>query len=426
MKRIVANPRFRIIAGLLAIPVACSVICVVLALIPPPPPPEQEAQPSWSPDGQRLAYVCYLEGPTEGWSQFEITFNFNPPSPETPWSQYTSEAADICVIDSDGRNRLRLTQEPGEEWGPVWSPDGAQIAYLRRDGVYVIDADGRNQRQLVSGRVPDAERMAWSPDGNHLLFSACVENSDSDVYKISVNDGAITNLTPESRKQDVHPRWIQNGTQVFFLSIESSAYSCDESSEAPHQMKLVNTDGSGERVIYRELYYPFVSVSNSGRIAFVSDMVSMNWEDYFSVSDMGDRHSRLYRIAPDEAEPIEIPTDAENPVVYSWSPDGQHLIYKNGYQDFKILNIETGEVRELPPIEPSIESSIDYLFDIGVGDDSSPPVYSFSWSPDGQQIAVTGYLSIDKGGIGGPFWSLERHIYILSLQDGTARPLIQE
>jgi len=429
MKKIVANPSFRIIAGLLAIPVACSVICVVLALIPPPPPPQQEAQPSWSPDGQRLAYVCYLEGPTEGWTLFEIISNLDPPSPETPWSQYTAEAADICVIDIDGRNRERITREPGEEWGPVWSPDGTQIAYGRRDGIYVINADGRNQRRLVSGRVTYPERIEWSPDGTQLLFSACLSKikRDNDIYLVDVANGDITNLTLDSYRLDTSPSWILNGSQIFFLSStlpKGSAYHCDLRGDTSH-LKIINADGSGARVVYRELYYPFVSVSSTGQIAFVTDKVSMSENDYYGVTSASDRRGRLYRIGLDDVRPVEISTDTTYPIVYHpWSPDGKHLIYKNDHQDFKILNIETGEVRELPPIEPSIESSTDFLFSIGVGDKSSPPVHAFRWSPSGQQIAVTGYHRVDKGG--DQFGYSEKHIYILSLQDEMAHPLIQK
>lgn len=72
-------------------------LCIICAvwLVKPPSPLEKEVWPNWSPDGQYLAYECYLEGPTAG--VFESNQRY-----------FTDDAADICVISSDGRNRVRL------------------------------------------------------------------------------------------------------------------------------------------------------------------------------------------------------------------------------------------------------------------------------------------------------------------------------
>ena len=59
-----------------------------------------DSQPSWSPDGSRIAFVSNREG------------NY-----------------DIFVIDSDGSGLQRLTTSPDDEEGPKWSPDDTQIAY---------------------------------------------------------------------------------------------------------------------------------------------------------------------------------------------------------------------------------------------------------------------------------------------------------
>ena len=48
-------------------------------------PVQEEAAPHWSPDGQSIAYVCYVEGPTSRIA-------------EDNGYHYTAEAADICII----------------------------------------------------------------------------------------------------------------------------------------------------------------------------------------------------------------------------------------------------------------------------------------------------------------------------------------
>ena len=58
---------------------------------------------------------------------------------------------DIYVMDNDGSNQRRLTNNPLAEWDPSWSPDGKRIVFTsdrdERAGnrqIYVMDADGGN------------------------------------------------------------------------------------------------------------------------------------------------------------------------------------------------------------------------------------------------------------------------------------------
>src|SRR5215210_412143 len=60
--------------------------------------------------------------------------------------------SDIYVIDADASQEERLTDTPGLDGFPTWSPDGDQIAFTSsRDGnweIYVMDWDGAHQRRL--------------------------------------------------------------------------------------------------------------------------------------------------------------------------------------------------------------------------------------------------------------------------------------
>ena len=78
---------------------------------------------------------------------------------------------------ASGAPPRRLTRPPGgyADSGPAWSPDGRTIAFLRRlpadtgaaDGVYLLDAGGRDVRRLTSNRV-ETRQLAWSPDGRTI------------------------------------------------------------------------------------------------------------------------------------------------------------------------------------------------------------------------------------------------------------------
>ena len=74
---------------------------------------------------------------------------------------------EIYVMDADGENLRNLTNNPGDDQHPSWSPDGKQIVFTAdRSGkdwnrqIYVMDADGGNLQNLTNNRHNDS-RPAW-------------------------------------------------------------------------------------------------------------------------------------------------------------------------------------------------------------------------------------------------------------------------
>jgi dipeptidyl aminopeptidase/acylaminoacyl peptidase len=97
-----------------------------------------DRHPSWSPDGDRIAYDGL--GP------------FGSPA-----------SSDIYVVNRDGSDAHHLTNTPNPTYedDPAWSPDGRKIAFRLNypSGVHVMNADGSGQvRVTSSGVLPD-----WQP-----------------------------------------------------------------------------------------------------------------------------------------------------------------------------------------------------------------------------------------------------------------------
>ena len=146
--------------------------------------------PSWSPDGKRIAFVSYRE---------------------TEFPNY-----DIYVIDTNGDNQRRLTKNRQIDKSPSWSPDGKRIAFvsdrdwlLDKDGwrtneIYVMDADGRNQQRLTENGVYDWE-PSWSPDGKRIAFVS-ERNGNLDLYVMDDDGGNPQNLT-NNRHAAYSPAW---------------------------------------------------------------------------------------------------------------------------------------------------------------------------------------------------------------------------
>jgi Tol biopolymer transport system component len=92
---------------------------------------------AWSPDGTTLAFAI---DPFSG--------SANPSS--------------VGVVNVDGSGFRMLTDRDGG-WGPVWSPDGSRIAFVRNDHrVYTMTRDGHDIR-WVRDTVADLAAIAWSP-----------------------------------------------------------------------------------------------------------------------------------------------------------------------------------------------------------------------------------------------------------------------
>lgn len=133
--------------------------------------------PAWSPDGKKIAFASIRDGKwyiyimnTDGSNQTRLTEGFEPSwSPDGRKIVFTRwyGQRQIFTINVDGSNLTMLTWTPDtQNVHPCWSPDGKQIAFAStRDGnweIYVMNADGSNQIRLTNNPAHD-QYPAWSP-----------------------------------------------------------------------------------------------------------------------------------------------------------------------------------------------------------------------------------------------------------------------
>lgn len=137
------------------------------------------SNPSWSPDGQRIAFV------NSGWG----------------WG------AEIYVMDGNGENSKRLTQGAGSKRGPSWSPDGKSIAFLLNNQVSVMDSDGKNPRKLTDGQI--AKNPTWSPDSEMIAYESWRRNiGTSEIHLMTADGKYIKKLSGMHERGDWDPDWI--------------------------------------------------------------------------------------------------------------------------------------------------------------------------------------------------------------------------
>ena len=176
--------------------------------------PASDYSPSWSPDGKRIAFVSERAGHAHR---------------RIP-GLHTSE---IYVMDADGSNQLNLTNNLTEDRYPAWSPDGEHIAFsARREGhvvhnldityeIYVMDADRENEQRLTENRHNDMY-SSWSPNGERIAFVSDRKGNweNYDIYVMDADGGNQQKLT-NHRDWDSSPSWSPDGKQIVFTADRS-------------------------------------------------------------------------------------------------------------------------------------------------------------------------------------------------------------
>lgn len=193
-------------------------------------------EPSWSPDGQRIAFRSSGPGfndifvmDADGGNQIRLT-NTDGPDSEPAWSPDGRRIAfrsnrdgnsEIYVMDADGQNQTRLTNDPGSDGEPTWSPDGERIAFQsnRLPGpdqeIIVMGSDGENEVPLTANSVGDFE-PAFSPDGSRIAFSSD-RNGDFEVFAMDVDGQNQAPLTNHPAN-DFEPNWQPLNPPIFDLT----------------------------------------------------------------------------------------------------------------------------------------------------------------------------------------------------------------
>jgi Tol biopolymer transport system component len=243
--------------------------------------------------------------------------------------------SDVYTINVDGSGETRLTDTPGLNGFPSWSPDGEKITFASdRDGgnweLYVMDADASEQRRLTN--TPEDESVsAWSPDGEKIAYAIdVIENPSIHVMNA---DGSNRRRLADGN----WPTWSPDGQKIAYTMY---------SGEVPY-LAVMNADGSGQRSLGASVVQRMLGIRGAEepawapqgeKIAFASYAGRNNSEIYVMNAD-GTGRTRLTDIPGHDHWP---PT---------WSPDGERIAFTSdgakGIGEIYVMNSDGSGLTKL-------------------------------------------------------------------------------
>lgn len=153
--------------------------------------------PAWSPDSRQLAYVSF-----EG------------------------NKSSIFIQTLRSGNRYQISNRPGINGAPSFSPDGRKLVVTLGGingnlDIFVLDITSRQTRQLTTHRAIDTEGT-WSPDGRYIYFTSD-RSGGPQVYRILANGGTPERVTFEG-SYNARPRLSPDGTRLAMVHNDRGNY----------------------------------------------------------------------------------------------------------------------------------------------------------------------------------------------------------
>jgi len=256
---------------------------------------------------------------------------------DDPTNPNPALAGEIYLMNPDGTNPRRLTQNSDGDGFAALSPDGKRIVFLSNrlrlpgepqntSDLFVMNTDGTEQTFVIRG-----SSATWSPDGKNIAFHASASGTglpikpdpgaattDSDIFTANVDDlvgqaAGRTNITNSPDAIDDDADWSPDGTKLVFTSHPVT----DNPINSVHaEIYAIDANGAGAPVRLtdnlEEERAP--SWSRDGtRVAFMCRRGGPDFE--------------ICTMNPDGTGQVQLTDNAAGDFTPTWSPDGGKIMF---------------------------------------------------------------------------------------------------
>ncbi|NAY93392.1 hypothetical protein GTQ34_15890 [Muricauda sp. JGD-17] len=172
--------------------------------------------PIWAPNGSKIVFVSNALGNDE-----------------------------IMMMSPDGGNLTNITNHPSKDIHPTWHPNGNSLLFnSNRENqdsfaIYSMNVNGGNTERLTDPREMRTNAW-WSPDASKIVFVKWIYDEVSkerkgDIFIMDANGTNEKNLTNSKAHSDEWPYWSPDGSKIVFTSERTGI----------RQIHIINADGSG-------------------------------------------------------------------------------------------------------------------------------------------------------------------------------------
>lgn len=213
-------------------------------------------------------------------------------------------AYELQVADSDGHNAQTVFSSREPIISPVWSPDGAKLAYVAFDQkkpiVYVQNL-ATGQRQIAANLKGNNSAPAWSPDGRQIAV-VLTRDGHSQIYSSNIDGSGLKRLS-NSAGIDTEPNWSPDGKYLLFTSDRGGS---------PQIYRMPSYGGEPVRLTFEGSYNVSPRYSPDGKsFAFIQ------------------REGSRFRVAVQDivSGQVQVLTDNAQDESPSWAPNGKMILY---------------------------------------------------------------------------------------------------
>ena len=216
---------------------------------------------AWSPDGREIAFHSFASSfwsnglvviDVESGRIRQLTRNVNDANPT--WSPrggriaFVRSIRRVATVNADGSGLRLLTPRKFDALSPEWSPDGRRIVFQMRtdpskSDIWVMNGDGTHLRNLTHSDDLIDGFPQWSPSGLRIAFVSFKRRPPKlarhqDIHAMRRDGSADRNLTASARYES-SPAWSPDGRRFVFAGVNLEGVNGGD----PWDIYVMSSDG---------------------------------------------------------------------------------------------------------------------------------------------------------------------------------------